>query len=75
MIARTPIRDGEAYLTEAINVLATDGKPVFAYEFEARRYDIGDKGGYLEAVTDFALRDGALCEPYKKYLTQILKEK
>ncbi len=71
-IPKTPKRDGEIYLTEAIDMLAQSGKPVYACEFDARRYDIGDKEGYLEAITDFAIRDPALSDKYKAYLNKIL---
>ncbi len=68
-IARTPQNEqGEVYLTDAINLLASEGKGVCACEFEARRYDIGNKEGYLEATIEYALRDSALGETFKSYL-------
>lgn len=45
---------GEIQLTDAIKRLMEEEK-VYAYTFEGRRYDIGDKLGYLEAIVDFAL--------------------
>ena len=29
---------------------------MYAYDFEGRRYDVGDKLGFLEATVDFALK-------------------
>lgn len=60
-------RDGEIYLTDAISKVAADGGAV-ACLFEGRRYDLGNKQGYLEAVVDFALRDKNLGENFAKYL-------
>ena len=56
IIAKTkPGRGGEIQLTDALNQLAaTDG--VIACEFEGRRYDAGDKIGYLEANLAYALK-------------------
>lgn len=70
-IGRTEMRDGEVYLTDAINLMAVEGKEVCSCEFSARRYDIGDKEGYLEAVTEFALRDAKLGEAFKVYLSSL----
>ncbi len=68
-IARTPENEqGEVYLTDAINLLASEGKGVAACEFDARRYDIGNKQGFLEATIEYALRDEKLGESFKKYL-------
>lgn len=58
------------YLTEAINLLA-ETKGVYACEFEARRYDIGNKEGYLEATIEYALRDENLKKNFKKYIESI----
>lgn len=69
-IEKTPETKGEVYLTEAINLLAeTNG--VYACEFEARRYDVGNKEGYLEATIEYALRDENLKKNFKKYIESI----
>ena len=69
-IEKTPETKGEVYLTEAINLLAKT-KGVYACEFEARRYDIGNKEGYLEATIEYALRDENLKKNFKKYIESI----
>lgn len=67
-IAKTkPSQSGEVYLTDAISNLAKDER-VCACVFSARRYDIGNKEGYLEATVDFALRDKELSEEFSEYL-------
>lgn len=72
-IERTPYTHGEAYLTDSISILAKE-KDVCAYEFSARRYDIGNKEGYLEATVEYALRDKGLDCEFKEYLRNITKE-
>ena len=67
-IEKTPLsKDGEIYLTDAITAVARENGAV-ACVFEGRRYDIGNKQGYLEAVVDYALRDKNLQERFREYL-------
>lgn len=73
VIERTPKTDGEVYLTDAISRLADEGNSVCACEFNARRYDIGNKEGYLEAVVEFALRDDSLKDGFRRYLNGLQK--
>ena len=62
-----PGRGGEIQLTDALKKLA-EREPVFAYEFEGRRYDSGDKQGFLEATVDFALKRPELRDSFLRYL-------
>ena len=72
-IDKAPVSsNNEVYLTDAISLLA-NGEGAYAYEFEGRRYDIGNKEGYLEATVEYALRDGRLCDEFKEYLSTVLK--
>lgn len=50
-----PGSGGEIQLTDALNVLA-ERQPVWAYTFKGRRYDVGDRLGFLEATIEYALR-------------------
>ena len=45
---------GEIQLTDGIAALLAE-EPVFAYQFEGRRYDCGSKLGYLQATVEYAL--------------------
>ena len=49
-----PGAGGEIQLTDAIHRLIEEG-PVYAYRFEGKRYDAGNKLEYLQAGIDFAL--------------------
>jgi UTP--glucose-1-phosphate uridylyltransferase len=57
----------EIQLTDAIKLLLKD-HPVYAYQFEGKRYDTGDKLGYIETIIDFALRDPHLNKAMMEYL-------
>lgn len=47
---------------------------MYAYSFEGRRYDIGDKQGFLEATVEFALRREDLREEFLQYLMEITEK-
>ncbi|MBP2654150.1 MAG: gtaB 1 [Firmicutes bacterium] len=68
----TPGRGGEIQLTDALRTLAAQ-RPVYAYSFGGRRYDVGDKEGFLEATVEFALKRQDLREPFLRYLVQTVK--
>ncbi len=46
----------EIHLTDAIRILLKQ-QDVYAYAFEGKRYDTGDKCGYIEAIINYALED------------------
>ena len=48
-------KNGELQLTDAINSLCVKSK-VYGYDFEGRRYDCGDKLGFIKAVVEFGLK-------------------
>ena len=50
-----PGKGGEIQLTDALKTLGSQ-EAIYAYNFEGRRYDVGDKLGFLEATIDFALK-------------------
>lgn len=74
IIRTTPVHsNGEIYLTDAMNLqIKTTG--VYAYEFEGRRYDTGDKFGFLEANIEYALRDEELSLKLKSYIKELAKK-
>src|SRR5436305_8098672 len=58
---------GEIQLTDALRKLLAEGD-FYGYVFEGRRYDAGEKIGYLKATVDYALRHPALGEEFRAYL-------
>ncbi|SMB98455.1 UDP-glucose pyrophosphorylase [Thermanaeromonas toyohensis ToBE] len=66
-----PGAGGEIQLTDALNILAREGR-VYAYRFAGRRYDVGDKLGFLQATVEFALERPDLAVPFRNYLLNLL---
>jgi UTP--glucose-1-phosphate uridylyltransferase len=58
---------GEIQLTDALKELAGQ-EAMFAYDFEGKRYDVGNKQGFLEATVEFALRRDDLKDEFAEYL-------
>jgi UTP--glucose-1-phosphate uridylyltransferase len=58
---------GEIQLTDGISRLLDDEK-VLAYEFEGRRYDCGNKLGYLEATVELGVKHPGVGESFGKFL-------
>ena len=58
---------GEIQLTSALKTLLSR-RPIDGYLFEGRRYDAGDKLGFLKATVEFALKREDLGGPFKEYL-------
>lgn len=66
-----PGAGGEIQLTDALNLMA-GRRPVWAYSFEGRRYDVGDRLGFLEATIEYALRKEDLAPALRAYLKKII---
>ena len=64
---QAPGKGGEIQLTDALQTLATK-EAIYAYNFEGRRYDVGDKLGFLEATVDFALKRPELRDDFIAFL-------
>ena len=64
-------KGGEIQLTDAILAMLNDGNKVLAYDFDGRRYDIGNKLGLLKANIEFGLRNPETAEDLKKYLKEL----
>ncbi|WP_270646966.1 UTP--glucose-1-phosphate uridylyltransferase GalU [Paeniclostridium hominis] len=62
-----PGKGGEIQLTDALKTLG-EHEAIYAYNFEGRRYDVGDKLGFLEATVDFALKRPELRKEFMKFL-------
>lgn len=66
-----PGKGGEIQLTDAIVAMMKDGEKVLAYNFEGKRYDIGNKFGLLKANIEFGLRNVETREELLEYLKSI----
>lgn len=67
-----PGTGGEIQLTDALNELAVQ-KTVWSYIFSGKRYDVGDKLGFLEATIEYALRREDLSEELSAYLRNLVE--
>ncbi|MFL5649414.1 MAG: UTP--glucose-1-phosphate uridylyltransferase GalU [Chloroflexota bacterium] len=58
---------GEIQLTDGLRTLRKQ-RPMYAVEFEGKRYDTGDKLGFLKATVEFALARPDLAGAFRAYL-------
>ncbi|HHW30902.1 MAG TPA: UTP--glucose-1-phosphate uridylyltransferase GalU [Clostridiaceae bacterium] len=65
-----PGKGGEIQLTDALRSLLKD-EEMYAYNFIGKRYDVGNKLGFLEANVEFALKREDLREDFSRYLKQL----
>jgi len=60
----------EIQLTDAIGMLLSK-EPIYAYEFEGKRYDCGSKEGYMEASVQYALKDPDIKDEFLAYIKSL----
>lgn len=65
-----PGAGGEIQLTDAIMEMSKAGGKLYAYNFDALRYDTGDKFGMFKANFEFALRHPEIQTKVQEYLEQ-----
>jgi UTP--glucose-1-phosphate uridylyltransferase len=66
----TPGAGGEIQLTDGLRRLL-EKEPVYGYVFEGKRYDAGDKLGFLQATVEMALQRPDLGSTFRKYLKSL----
>ena len=66
-----PGKGNEIQLTDALETLIRN-EAMYAYDFEGRRYDVGDKLGFLQATVEYALRKEELRDGFIEYLKTII---
>ena len=62
---------GEIQLTDGIARLM-QREPVYAFEFEGKRYDCGSKLGYLQATVEYGLKHPSLGGDFARYLRELV---
>ena len=65
-----PGKNGELQLTDALARLITQ-ESVYGWRYGGRRFDIGDKLGFVKTNIEFALRDPAVAGELRKYLATL----
>lgn len=61
---------GEIQLTDAIERLNQDDK-VYAYDFEGKRYDVGEKIGFVKTTIEYALKNEEMQDEIKRYIQSL----
>ncbi|PLS17788.1 UTP--glucose-1-phosphate uridylyltransferase [Bacillus sp. M6-12] len=70
---QNPGAGGEIQLTDAIKHL-NEKQMVVAYQFEGKRYDVGDKLGFIKATIEMAMERDELREDLVGYLGEVLEK-
>ncbi|MCX7843354.1 MAG: UTP--glucose-1-phosphate uridylyltransferase GalU [Clostridia bacterium] len=68
-----PGKGGEIQLTDALKKLICH-EAMYAYDFFGKRYDVGNRLGFLQATVEFALKREDLKDDFYSYLKSITKE-
>ncbi|HAM49612.1 MAG TPA: UTP--glucose-1-phosphate uridylyltransferase [Nitrospiraceae bacterium] len=65
-----PGAGGEIQLTDALKELLKK-RTIYGYPIKGKRYDAGDKVGFLRATVDLALKNPEVAEPFKAYILDV----
>lgn len=63
---------GEIQLTDALQDLLKK-RTIYGYPIKGKRYDAGDKIGFLKATIDLALKNPELSVPFASYIKEVSK--
>jgi UTP--glucose-1-phosphate uridylyltransferase len=66
-----PGKGGEIQLTDALQTLLAK-RVVYGYDFKGKRYDIGNKMGFLKTTVELALANEDLGQEFKSYLKDLV---
>ena len=64
---------GEIQLTDAIQML-NEEQQVYAFDFEGKRYDVGEIMGFVKTTVEFALNDERIKDEFEIYLKSLLEK-
>src|SRR5699024_6785486 len=65
---------GEIQLTDAIQML-NEEQEVYAYDFEGKRHDVGEKFGFIKTTLEFALKDKDIGEEVQALIKDLVSKK
>ncbi|RLF52875.1 MAG: UTP--glucose-1-phosphate uridylyltransferase [Thermoplasmata archaeon] len=73
-IRATPVGlNDELQIADSLSILR-EKENIYAFEFIGRRYDIGDKFGYIEAIIDFSLENKEIGDKVRDYLSKLIRD-
>src|SRR5690625_5151967 len=64
---------GEIQLTDAIQAL-NESEKVYAYDFDGKRYDVGEKLGFVKTTVELALQNDEIKGELLEYLIEVTEE-
>lgn len=67
-----PGKNNEIQLTDALAMLL-EKQEVYAFEYTGKRYDVGNKQGFLQATVELALSRDDLKDEFREYLVELTK--
>ncbi|PKM58497.1 MAG: UTP--glucose-1-phosphate uridylyltransferase [Firmicutes bacterium HGW-Firmicutes-3] len=70
---QTPGAGGEIQLTDALMELSKE-EDMYTYDFKGKRYDVGNKLGFISATLEFALRRDDLKLEVSSYLSNLMED-
>ncbi|PKM67483.1 MAG: UTP--glucose-1-phosphate uridylyltransferase [Firmicutes bacterium HGW-Firmicutes-2] len=70
---QTPGAGGEIQLTDALMKLSKE-EDMYTYDFKGKRYDVGNKLGFISATLEFALRRDDLKLEVSSYLSNLMED-
>jgi UTP--glucose-1-phosphate uridylyltransferase len=68
-----PDKRGEIQLTDAMRAMVRD-QAMYGKKFHGKRYDIGNKEGFIKTNIEFGLKDDEIRDQLSAYIKQIAKE-
>jgi len=68
-----PGKGGEIQLTDALKSML-EHNSIYAYDFVGKRYDVGNKLGFLQATVEFALKREDISQEFSHYLKEKVKD-
>ena len=66
-------KNNEVQITDAMSAMAAR-RPMFGYQFEGKRHDMGNKLDFVKTNVEFALKDNELSYDLGNYLRELVKE-
>lgn len=66
----SPGKNREIQLTDALKEMVKN-QPLYGYEVKGKRYDAGDKLGFLKATVELALKNPSLGKDFRSYLRNL----
>ena len=71
--ATAPGKGGEIQLTDAMRAMVRT-QPMYGKKLAGKRYDIGDKEGFIKTNIEFGLRDESIRPQLQAYIRQLAKD-